>query len=387
MADGPALQFQAMPDASVGTAHDVMNDTPDTGDTLMKRRSFLKTAGGIAGTGLLGVPALRAADTQATSETAVGLPQRVLGRTGEKISVVGFPGLALSHYDQDTCTAGLHKAFDQGLNYFDVAPAYGRDGDCEIKMGIGLQGIDRDRIFLACKTKMRDKEGARLELERSLKWLKTDHFDLYQMHAIFTPEEVKQALGPGGAIETFLKAKEEGKVRYFGFSAHTTKGALAALNGFNFDTVMFPISFVDYYRMGFGKPVLELAAKQGAAVLAIKALSKGAWPEGAERTRRWWYRTTETQEEVNLAVRFALSQPPVVSAIPPSFLDLLDKAMVAGRTFRPVSDTEIARLQTMANECLSLFRGAEERVALGQRTHEPLWPDSPRECCCSRGHT
>ena len=294
--------------------------------------------------------------------------------------MVGFPGLALSHYDQAGCTTGLHKAFDQGMDYFDVAPAYGRDGDCEIKMGIGLRGIDRDRIFLACKTKMRDKEGARLELERSLKRLKTDHFDLYQMHAIFTPEEVKQALGPGGAVETFLKAKEEGKVRYFGFSAHTTKGALAALNGFTFDTVMFPISFVDYYRMGFGKPVLELAAHQGAGVLAIKPLSKGAWPQGAERTRKWWYRTTETQDEVDLAMRFALSQTPVVSAIPPSFLDLVDKAIVAGRTFRPVTQTETARLQTMADDCLSLFQGAEERVAMGGSVQQSLWPDSPHNC-------
>ncbi|UCD51652.1 MAG: aldo/keto reductase [Phycisphaerales bacterium] len=334
----------------------------------MKRRSFLKTVGGMAGTCVFGAQTLRGLDAVASEsmrQVTVGLPRRVLGRTGERISVVGFPGLALTHYDQATCTTGLHKAFDQGMNYFDVAPAYGRDGDCEIKMGIGMQGIDRSGVFLACKTKMRDKEGARLELERSLKRLKTDHFDLYQMHAIFTPEEVKQALGPGGAIETFLKAKEEGKIRYFGFSAHTTKGALAALKGFRFDTAMFPISFVDYYRMDFGKPVLELAAQQGVAVLAIKAMSKGAWPPGAERTRQWWYRTTETQDEVNLAVRFALSQKPVVAAIPPSFLDLLDKAVEAGRGFQPITRAETARLRAMADESLSLFRGAEERVALG----------------------
>ena len=340
----------------------------------MKRRSFLKIAGGVAGTYVLGAQASPAGDM------TVAVPRRVLGRTGEKISVVGFPGLALSHYEQDECTAGLHDAFDRGLNYFDVAPAYGQDGECEIKMGIGLQGIDRSRLFLACKTKRRDKEGARQELERSLKRLKTDHFDLYQMHAIFTPEEVKQALGPGGAVETFVKAKEQGKIRHFGFSAHTTKGALAALNGFKFDTVMFPISFVDYYRMAFGQPVMELAAQQGVAVLAIKALSKGAWPQGAQQKRRWWYRMTETQEEVDLAVRFSLSQHGVVSAIPPSFLDLLDKAIEAGRSFRPVTEAEIGRLQAMAGDCLALFRRDEERVALGHGTDEPIHPGSPHEC-------
>ncbi|MHC4544103.1 MAG: aldo/keto reductase, partial [Planctomycetota bacterium] len=104
----------------------------------------------------------------------------------------GFPGLALVHYDQDRCNAGLHDAFKRGVNYFDVAPAYG-NGEAEIKMGIGLQGIDRSRIFLACKTKKRDKEGARKELERSLERLKTDYFDLYQLHHLRWPKEVKQA--------------------------------------------------------------------------------------------------------------------------------------------------------------------------------------------------
>ncbi|MHC4518738.1 MAG: aldo/keto reductase, partial [Planctomycetota bacterium] len=278
-------------------------------------------------------------------------------------------------------TKGLHKAFDQGVNYFDVAPAYGRAGDCEIKMGIGLQGIDRSKIFLACKTKKRDKAGAREELERSLTRLKTDHFDLYQMHAVFTPEEVKRALGPGGAVETFLEAKKEGKIRYFGFSAHTTKGALALLKGFDFDTVMFPINFVDYFRMGFGKPVIELASQQGAGILAIKAMSKGAWPKDATRTRKWWYRATETLEEVDLATRFALTHPNVAATIPPSFLDLVDLAVEAGRSYRPITKAETARLEGMAEECLELFRSAEERVAHGHRLGGPVYPDSPHECC------
>ncbi|NQT01585.1 MAG: aldo/keto reductase, partial [Planctomycetes bacterium] len=258
----------------------------------MKRRTFLKSASGIA-TGLA-IHSLSGCEQSLSKkqDMVAGLPRRILGRTGEKISVVGFPGLALSHYDQDRCNAGLLDAFKRGVNYYDVAPAYGRDGDCEKKMGIGLQAvnIDRSSIFLACKTKMRDKDGARSELERSLKRLKTDYFDLYQMHHLRTPDEVKEALGPGGAIETLLKAKEEGKIRYLGFSAHTTRGALDVMNGFRFDTAMFPINFVEFFKMGFGKPVLELANKQGVAVMAIKPMSKGPWPEGAERTREWWYR-------------------------------------------------------------------------------------------------
>jgi predicted aldo/keto reductase-like oxidoreductase len=334
----------------------------------MERRTFLKAMGTVAGCYAMGADLLSKVRAADQAEAPRGLPQRVLGRTGEKVSVIGFPGLALANYDQDQGTAGLHKAFDQGINYFDVAPAYGKDGDAEIKMGIGLQGIDRSRIFLACKTKMRDRDGARLELERSLKRLKTDYFDLYQMHAIFTEDEVTQALGPGGAIETFQAAKEEGKIRYFGFSAHTTAAALAALNGFAFDSVMFPISFVDYLKTGFGRETIKLANEKGTAVVAIKAMSKGAWPQGVERPRRWWYRTTEDQREVDLAVRFTLSQPSVVAAIPPSWLDLLDKAIAVGRSLHPITEAETLELREMAKDCQPLFRQDEQRVAVGPRT-------------------
>jgi len=345
----------------------------------MKRRSFLKTVGSAAGAGALAVGAPQSC-LQAKDECEASLPRRVLGRTGKEVSVVGFPGLALIHYDQDKCTAGLHQAFKRGVNYFDVAPAYGR-GQAEIKMGIGLQGLDRSRYFLSCKTKMRDKEGAREELERSLDRLKTSYFDLYQLHCLKRPEEVEQALGAGGAIETLLKAKEEGKVRHLGFSAHTTKGALAAMNGFRFDTVMFPINFVEYYKIGFGKPVLELAAKQGAAVIAIKTLSRGVWPKGMERTRKWWYRSMETDEEVSLALRFTLSQPNVVTGIPPSFLDLLDKAIDADQCCRPIDASETKDLKKLAQSCESVFQREEDQVARGSRRRVPTWLGSPHDCC------
>ena len=351
----------------------------------MKRRTFLKTVGSIATGSALGVQSILGAEQAISTgiaeiEKVAGLPRRVLGRTGKKVSVVGFPGLALIHYDQDRCNEGLHSAFERGVNYFDVAPAYG-NGEAEIKMGIGLQGLDRSRIFLACKTKMRDRQGARKELERSLERLKTDYFDLYQLHHLRRPEEVKQALGPNGAMETILKAKEQGKIKYIGFSAHTTKGALEAMKGFRFDTVMFPINFVEFFKMDFGKPVLELANKQGAAVLAIKPLSTGTWPEGAERTRKWWYRTTETQQEVDLAMRFTLSQKPVAAGIPPSFLDLLDKAIEAGKTYQTITKDETQKLKETAKTCGSVFQREEEQVASGGLMHQPVYPDSPHECC------
>ncbi len=340
----------------------------------MDRRSFLKVVGGTAGGLAVAAPAGRAAEAQPEFK----LPRRMLGRTGQKVSVVGFPGLALIHGDQQAAGEGIRKAFERGVNYFDVAPAYG-NGDAEIKMGIGLEAIDRSRIFLACKTNKRDKQGAREELERSLVRLKTTCFDLYQLHHLRTPAEVAQALGPGGALETLLEAKKEGKVKHLGFSAHTTKGALAAMRGFRFDTVMFPISFVEYFLLGFGKPVLELAGEQGMGVLAIKALSRGAWPEGVERTRKWWYRSMETPREIGLALRFVLSQTNVAAGIPPSFLDLLDKAVTAAESYTPITEAETAELRTLAGTCTSIFESEEKAVASYKPLRRTIHPDSPYE--------
>jgi aryl-alcohol dehydrogenase-like predicted oxidoreductase len=342
----------------------------------MKRRSFLKAMGGVTGGVAMGIGPALVSEAESAANAARGeMPKRVLGRTGLKVSVVAFAGLALSQYEQERCDAGVRQAFAQGLNYFDVAPAYGKDGECEIKLGVALQSLKRGDYILSGKTKMRDGEGCRRELERSLTRLKTDHFDLYQLHHLVKPEDVKKALGPGGALEAVLKAKEEGKVRGIGFSAHTTKAALAALNGFNFDTVMFPLSFAEYYARGFGKEVLALAKEKGTAVLSIKTLHSGAWPPDAERTRKWWYRPLEQQEDINLAYRWTLSLPGMVAGFPPSFLDLQEKAIAAGLAYRPATEADGKRLEEMAKGTGSIFKREEDSVAF-----QSPYPHHPHEC-------
>ena len=342
----------------------------------MKRRSFLKVVGGSAGAYAVAARSTWAAETR-RNETLLRvreMPHRVLGRTGRSVSIVGFPGLAMIHQDQAACNRAIRKALDAGINYFDVAPAYG-NGDAETKMGIGLEGA-RDRVFLACKTKARDAKGAREELERSLQRLKTDHFDLYQMHHVVSEGQVREALGPGGAIETFLKAREEGKALHFGFSAHTTKAALGLLKGFRFDTVMFPINFVEYFTRGFGKDVLELAHQQDAAVVAIKPMCRGTWKPDEQRTRQWWYRPVEDPAEINLALRFTLSLQGVVTGFPPAFLDLLDRAIEVGHQYSALSLNEMNALVKLAWDCGSVFKREEDQVA----AHLP-YPDHPFDAC------
>lgn len=343
----------------------------------MKRRFFLKVVGGLAGGVAAGMgPGLGQAEP--VVEVDRGMPRRTLGRTGLKISIVGFSGFALKDESAERCHAAVHRAFERGVNYYDVAPAYA-NGECENKLGVAWQGLDRSQFYLACKTKMRDAEGCRQELERSLARLKTDHFDLYQLHHLVQPADVRKALGPGGAMETILKAKERGQVRFIGFSAHTTKAALEALRLFPFDSVMFPMNYVEYYTRGFGKEVLETAREKGTAVLAIKPMNAGAPKPGETLKHQWWYRSLEEQDEINLAWRFSLSLPGVVTGFAPSWLDLVEKAITAGHAYRPATDADRERLQAMAAGQGSLFKREEDSVALGKVYQSP-YPHRPHEC-------
>jgi len=298
------------------------------------------------------------------SPEAATMPRRLLGRTGARVSVVGFPGLALMHLDQAGSNASIRHAISRGINYFDVAPAYGKDGECEIKMGGALDGIDRDTYFLSCKSKCDDAKGLREELERSLKRLKTDHFNLYQLHCLQTKEEVEQALGPGGALEEIIKARKEGKIKHIGFSAHTTAAALTALDGHDFDTCMFPINFVEWFQFGFGKEVVAKARERGTAVIAIKPVSRGRWRKGIEKTYQWWYQPVTDRAEMRTAMRWTLSLPGVVTGIPISFVDVLDKTIDGVKDLKEVTPEETKSLAAIAKDCEPIFERGEKRLTL-----------------------
>lgn len=334
----------------------------------MKRRTFLKVTGGVTGGCVLGRGTSLLAG--AAAERPAEMPRRTLGGTGLQVSVIAFPGLALSRASQEEANKAVRNAFEHGVNYFDVAPAY---RDAEVKLGIALEGIDRSKIVISCKTRGRDKDTAQRELDSSLQRLKTDYFDVYQMHLLQTREEVKRALGPGGAIEVFTQAKEQGKARHLGLTAHTTRAALEAIDGFDFETVMFPINFIEYYQIGFGKDVLDAAKKKNMGVMGMKTMCGGAWPRGTERTRNNWYRALEEDEIVNLAVRWTLSQEPVATAVPPGFIDLFEKAVSVGPVYRPITESETNRLQESAKDYVSNFRRDEQGVAMDR----PAYFDCP----------
>lgn len=284
------------------------------------------------------------------------VPKRDLGRTGEKLSIIGFGGIVVNGLEQNAADEIVRDAIGRGVNYFDVAPSYG-NGEAENKLGVALRGR-RERVFLACKTAERDRDGAAAELERSLKRLRTDHFDLYQLHALTTVEEVKKALGPGGAIEAFEKAREAGKVRYLGFSAHSEEAALLAMESFAFDTILFPFNWVCWSEGRFGPRVLEAARSRGMGCLALKAMALGPWPKDSQHDYpKCWYQPLTDPGEIALALRFTLSQP-VTAAVPPGDERLFPLALDAAERFRPLSAAEKRKLTDLARERQPLFRAA-----------------------------
>ena len=280
------------------------------------------------------------------------IPRRTLGRTGEKLSIIGFGGIVVMNEEQSVANDHVAKAFDRGINYFDVAPTYGNAQD---KLGPALKPY-RDRCFLACKTTQREKAGAEKELHESLEKMQTDFFDLYQLHAITTREDVETAFGPGGAMEVFLKAKEEGKVRFLGFSAHSEEAALLAMEKFEFDTTLFPINYVCWQEGHFGAAVVARAKEKQMGILALKALASTQIADGQEKpVEKCWYVPNTDESLQGLALRWTLSQG-TTAAIPPGEPVLFWRAVeLAARAGESLSPTEEESLESSAKVLTPLF--------------------------------
>ena len=220
----------------------------------------------------------------------------------------------------------VRQAIDAGVNYFDVAPTY---GNAQERLGPALKPY-RDKCFLACKTLERDAAGTAKELDESLKLLRTDHFDLYQLHALTDVEEVDEAFAPGGAMETVLEAKKAGKIRYLGFSVHSQEAAHAAMDRFEFDSILFPLSFPTWIQGRFGPSVYKRAQKAAIGILALKAMAHQAWPKRSRAARRqWnkaWYEPFDQIDKAALGLRFTLHLP-VTALIPPGHWELFKMAL------------------------------------------------------------
>lgn len=316
----------------------------------MKRRDFIKVA-------TIAAPMINLfpADLSAITRKILSgtIEKRSLGRTGEMLSMIGFGGIVVKDAKPEDASVVVKLAIDSGINYFDVAPSY---GDAEIKLGPALEPY-RKNVFLACKTTKRTKDEARAELEQSLQHLRTDHVDLYQFHAVTTLEEVNTIFGPNGAIETFQEARKEGKIRHIGFSAHSVEAAMALMDRFDFDTILFPVNFATWHAGNFGPQVLARAQEKNMGILALKAMAKGPWPQGADKARypKCWYEPLSTQEDARMGLRFTLSHP-VTAAVPPGEAELFRLALTLSDRLQPLVESEIKMIKEKALKTDPLFK-------------------------------
>jgi predicted aldo/keto reductase-like oxidoreductase len=315
---------------------------------FMKRRTFIKntTLGGLA----LTLPSMNRVDE---IKLPVGnIPRRKLGRAADELSIIGFGGIMLNKNSQEFANENIARAFDNGINYFDVAPSY---GDAIDRMGPALKPY-RNKCFLACKTTRRDKKGAEEELNQSLQKLNTDHFDVYQMHALTTIDEVKKAFAPDGAMETFLQARRDGKIRLIGFSAHSVDAALQAMELFDFDTVLFPLNFVCWNSGNFGPQVYEKAKQSNMGILALKSMALTTLKKGENKVfPNCWYRPVMDDETLNLAFRYTLSLD-ITAAVSPGEAQLFWKGVDIAKKYTPLSSIEREKLLALAKVTEPVFK-------------------------------
>lgn len=314
----------------------------------MDRRDFMKSAAVAGAAAVVGSSAF-----SFSSPPISTFPRRPVGKTGEEVSIIGFGGIIVTNQTPEEAAQYVSEAFDLGINYFDVAPGY---GDAQEKLGPALKPY-RNQCFLACKTAQRDAANAQNELEASLKLLQTDRFDLYQLHGLSGMEDVDKAFASGGAMETLVKAKESGKVRFLGFSAHDEAAALAAMDLYPFDTILFPLNFIAWNKGQFGPKVLKRANEKEMGVFAIKSMARARWSEqGPAENNQWpkcWYEPFEDPNKISLGLRFTLGLSGVSAAVPPGYWDLFKKALAivnSGMIQTPLSESEQEAMRQIANE-------------------------------------
>jgi aryl-alcohol dehydrogenase-like predicted oxidoreductase len=281
---------------------------------------------------------------------------RRLGRTGHQSTVVVFGGAALGRVSQQEAFQALDTMLAAGVNHIDIAPSY---GSAETLTGPWLEQ-HRDKFFLACKTGERSREGARAELEKSLRLLHTDKLELHQLHAVTTFADLHLAMGPGGAIETLKDARDRGLTRWLGITGHGLDAPaiqLEALERFDFDTVMFPINPVLYANASYradAERLLQVCADRDVGVHLIKSVAKGPWGT-QERTHHTWYEPYSRAEKIQQGVDFALSV--CESAVIPAAGDihLLPLVLKAAENYRLLSQSDQEALILQAEELEPLF--------------------------------
>jgi predicted aldo/keto reductase-like oxidoreductase len=283
--------------------------------------------------------------------------QRRLGRSGHQSSVLIYGAAALAEVDQPIADASIQLALDAGINHFDVAASY---GDAELRLGPWMPDI-RDRVFLATKTGLRDRDEAWAQINHSLERLGTDHVDLIQVHAVGDLEELELVTRTGGSLEAVVRARDEGLASAVGITGHGHRAPathLEALGRFPFDTVLTPLNWVlgqdPAYLADYQALVAEIQA-QDAGLMIIKVASRRNWPEPVEHGYTTWYEPFDDQERITAAVAWVLSHPEVTGIATPGDVRLLPLVIEAERRLGEIGLAEAEAVLGRATDYSSPF--------------------------------
>ncbi|HEY7636176.1 MAG TPA: aldo/keto reductase [Gemmatimonadales bacterium] len=276
-----------------------------------------------------------------------GVASRVLGRTGQRVSAIGLGGwhLALKHVDEASSLRIIRSAIDRGITFLDNSWDY-NDGRSEIRMGRVLKEGYRDKVFLMTKIDGRSKREATRQLNESLRRLQTDHIDLVQHHEILRFEDPHRIFDPEGANAALIEARDAGKLRYIGFTGHKDPRIhlhmleVAREQGFGFDTVQMPLNLMDAHYRSFEQLVLPELVKQQIGVLGMKSLANGHILKSGKVT-------------AIECLHYALNLPTSVVITGCDSMEILDQALEAVRTFRPMSEAEVQALLAKTAEAAS----------------------------------
>ena len=326
----------------------------------MDRRHFLKTAA--AGT------LMTSLSSQFAHAENASIPTRTLGRSGEKVSMVGLGGFHIGmQSDEQESIRIIRTALDSGINFLDNCWDY-NGGQSEIRMGKALREGYRQKAFLMTKIDGRTKEAASQQIEESLRRLQTDRIDLLQFHEIIRDTDPDRVFAEGGGMEAALGAKKQGKVRYIGFTGHKSPDIhlkmlqTASAHQFTFDAVQMPLNVMDAHYESFEKKVLPVLVKDGIGVLGMKPMGDKIILQSQ----------TATPLE---CLHYAMNLPTSVVITGCDSRKILQQALDAAHSFKPMSQEEVASL--LAKSAPAASKGAYEHYKTSHdfdgTYHNPQW--------------
>jgi aryl-alcohol dehydrogenase-like predicted oxidoreductase len=295
------------------------------------------------------------------------IPYRKLGRTGEKISAIGVGGFHIGNPSEEEGVRIIRTAIDRGINFMDNSWDY-HDGGSEVRMGKALKDGYREKAFLMTKIDGRTKASAAKQIDESLKRLQTEHVDLMQFHEIIRMEDPDRIFAEGGAMEAMLDAKQAGKVRYIGFTGHKDPSIhlrmleTAAKHKFHFDAAQMPLNVMDAHFRSFQKQVLPVLVKEEIGVLGMKPLGSGLILK------------SKTAKPIE-CLHYAMSLPTSTVITGMDKMEFLEQALEAARTFKPMSEQEVAALLGRTAESASegKFELFKTETRFDATAHNPQW--------------